>query len=31
MSKIEKIAFIIEGNKTEPQLIYNIKNIFLRI
>ena len=30
MSKIEKIAFIIEGNKTEPQLIYNIKKYFFK-
>lgn len=30
MNKIEKIAFIIEGNKTEPQLIYNIKKYFFK-
>ena len=25
MNKSKKIAFVIEGNKTEPQIIYNIK------
>ena len=28
MNKSKKIAFVIEGNKTEPQIIYNIKEYF---
>ena len=30
MSKKEKIAFVIEGSKTEPQIIYNIKEYFFK-
>lgn len=30
MSKTEKIAFVVEGDKTEPQIIYNIKNLFFK-
>lgn len=30
MSKKEKIAFVVEGDKTEPQIIYNIKNLFFK-
>lgn len=31
MNKSKKIAFVIEGNKTEPQIIYNIKEYFLKV
>ena len=30
MNKSKKIAFVIEGNKTEPQIIYNIKEYFFK-
>ena len=30
MSKNEKIAFVVEGNKTEPQIISNIKEYFFK-
>lgn len=30
MSNKEKIAFVIEGSKTEPQIIYNIKEYFFK-